>query len=472
MKKVILFLLLSFTLFCKAQVASASSSSCTTNTSSLAATICAPLANASVSSTFHFSGATSGVTSSKLYVDGKSNSAFSVSDVEVDLTLSAGTHRLALQAINSAGTIAKAVVYVSVQSGATTPTPPPPPPTANNYYVSPSGSDSNNGSSSSPWATIRHADSVAQPGWTIHVAPGTYGPYSSAIVTYANGTPSAHIRYVSDVKWGAKISGSAADVWATAGAFEDIEGFDISSSSTQTTQVFQSSAYNVRFIGNRVHDMKNTSCLSGAGIHFGTGSSYNSAIGNFIFNIGMSPAAHCNQAHGIYISTSNNLAANNIVFNTGDLGIQIWGSTVNNNSVINNTLFGNWRGLVIGSSSSAASGNYVANNIIAFNLDVGGYETGAVGSNTVTNNVNYGNGRAWGLTSDTAVKTISADPQFMNYKADGTGDYHVKSSSPAINAGAVVSLSTDYQGGQRVMGGAIDGGAYEYGSTAATWPWE
>jgi parallel beta-helix repeat protein len=341
----------------------------------------------------------------------------------------------------------------------------------NNYYVSPSGSDSNSGSATSPWKTIRHADSVAQPGWTIHVAPGTYGPYTSAVVTYANGTPSAHIRYVSDVKWGAKIRGSAADVWAVGGAYEDIEGFDIASSGTQTNQVFQSSAYNVRFIGNRVHDMKNTSCLSGAGIHFGTGSSYNTAMDNFIFNIGMSPTAGCNQAHGIYIGTSNNLIANNIVFHNGDLGIQIWGSTVNNNLVINNTLFGNWRGVVVGASSSAASGNHVSNNIIAYNLDAAVYETGAVGSNTVSDNLVYGNGRTFGLTSDKAVNTITADPQFVNYKADGTGDYRLKSTSPAINSGTAQSLGTDYQGGQRVVGGTIDRGAYEYGSVAATWCW-
>src|SRR6476469_10456510 len=54
------------------------------------------------------------------------------------------------------------------------------------YYVSTAGSDANGGSAEHPWASIQHASSLAQPGWTVHVSPGTYdvaGPGAYALST-------------------------------------------------------------------------------------------------------------------------------------------------------------------------------------------------------------------------------------------------------------------------------------------------
>ena len=42
------------------------------------------------------------------------------------------------------------------------------------YYVSPTGSDSNSGTFGSPWATLVHANALAQPGDTVLFLPGTY----------------------------------------------------------------------------------------------------------------------------------------------------------------------------------------------------------------------------------------------------------------------------------------------------------
>src|SRR5438034_941313 len=41
-------------------------------------------------------------------------------------------------------------------------------------YVSTQGSDNNPGTQTAPFATIEKADSVATPGTTVHVLPGTY----------------------------------------------------------------------------------------------------------------------------------------------------------------------------------------------------------------------------------------------------------------------------------------------------------
>ena len=61
-------------------------------------------------------------------------------------------------------------------------------------YVSPGGRDwSNNGSKRRPWRTIEYAGSMAAPGTTIHVLPGTYR-LSKIIMTRASGTAAARIR--------------------------------------------------------------------------------------------------------------------------------------------------------------------------------------------------------------------------------------------------------------------------------------
>ena len=69
-----------------------------------------------------------------------------------------------------------------------------------NLYVATTGSDSNPGTATKPFKTISRAASLAKPGTTVHVAPGTY---LGNVTTNVSGTATARIRYVSDTKWGA-----------------------------------------------------------------------------------------------------------------------------------------------------------------------------------------------------------------------------------------------------------------------------
>src|SRR5919197_1292883 len=73
-----------------------------------------------------------------------------------------------------------------------------------NYYVSPMGSDTNNGSAAAPFRTIQHAANLVNPGDTVHVLPGTY---AEAINLTRGGSAAARIRFISDSKWAAKITG-------------------------------------------------------------------------------------------------------------------------------------------------------------------------------------------------------------------------------------------------------------------------
>ena len=107
---------------------------------------------------------------------------------------------------------------------------------AKDLYVSTTGSDSNPGTQTAPVKSIARADALASAGTVIHVAAGTYRVSAPAldnagIKTSKSGTATARIKFVSDVKWGAKIIVSGTGItWDSRGSYVDIEGFDISGS--------------------------------------------------------------------------------------------------------------------------------------------------------------------------------------------------------------------------------------------------
>jgi parallel beta-helix repeat protein len=181
-------------------------------------------------------------------------------------------------------------------------------------------------------------------------------------------------------------------------------------------------------------------CISGAGVQVGTGGTNHHVVGNYIYNIGLAPSAACNQTHGIYVLTNSNTIQANVIFNCEDLGIQIDGNGPSNNIVTNNTIFGNWRGIVVDSGdggSNTATGNVISNNIVYNNLGAGIYDgaDGPVSGNIISNNLIDGNSPNLSLSGDTASNTITANPDFVNYTGDDTGNYQLAATSPAYHAG-------------------------------------
>ena len=365
------------------------------------------------------------------------------------------------------------------------------------YYVSTTGSDSNDGSAAHPWRTIQHASSLVTAGYTVHVAPGTYhvagpGAYPAqityAISTSASGTASARIRFISDVKWGAKIvsGNSTYFAWGIDGNYVDVVGFDITGDSMTGLRLNGS---NQRALNNLVHNLGYSFCddNGGAGIvsnNYSAGN--NDMIGNIVHDIGT--RGGCSRVQGLYYSNYGGHILNNIVYRISSYGIHLW-HAANAVTISNNTVFANGSssmggGIIVGDGDSPGGvvndHTVVTNNIIYANPGVGLQEhcysgqTCVGNNNTYANNLIYQNGTNLSLLfGHTASKTISADPQFVNYQADGGGDYHLKSTSPAIDKGTNVGAPLkDFDGGPRPVGANWDIGAYEEGATPAASPWQ
>jgi hypothetical protein len=348
------------------------------------------------------------------------------------------------------------------------------------YYVSPTGSDSNNGSAAHPWKTITHAGTVVGPGATVHVAAGTYTGY---ITTYAKGTSSLRIIYISDVQWAAKIIGNRVDhsTWHNYGNYVDIMGFELTS--VGRIGLYNDGSY-VRYIGNHVHDIAGptsaTCDLGGAGIMHGNYSAgHDEMIGNFVHDIGLVNSAQCPDfvtVHGLYHANPHGRIVNNLVIHARDYGIHLYHSATAVIVADNTSLNNGASGLVVGNSNGGSDNNtIVTNNIFAYNTDYGFRDdSGTTGpNNKYDNNLTFHNGYGNYVASGGTVSgNISSDPRFVNYTGTALGNYQLQATSPAIKSGTTLNVpSIDFDGGVRSAAKGYDVGCYEYGATPGTWPW-
>jgi hypothetical protein len=340
-------------------------------------------------------------------------------------------------------------------------------------YVATTGSDSNPGTQAAPFKTIARADARASAGYIIHVAPGIYkvaapSLQSNGILTSKSGTATARIKFVSDVKWGAKLVVSGTGItWHSKGNYVDIDGFEISGSGRHG---ILTAGHHLTITNNFIHDLAISGGCNGsggAGIDtYGVGTV--DIQRNIVRNIGYKMIGTCSTVQGIYNATPNNIIKNNIVSGVASVGIQQWhgGSA---STIVNNTIFHNKVGILIGQGDGGATSvgsqnNYVANNIIYDNKSYAINEYGTIGSNNrYVNNIVASNGAGVSLKKGVASGTISSNPLFVNYQATGSGDYHVHSGSPAIDRGtATLAPTIDAAGVARPRGAAFDIGAYEF----------
>ena len=67
------------------------------------------------------------------------------------------------------------------------------------------------------------------------------------------------------------------------------------------------------------------------------------------------------------------------------------------------------------------------------------------------------------LRTGTEDGTIVQDPDFVDFKPDGSGDYRLKPDSPALGAGVQLGAPpTDIDGKPRPQDGGVDIGVYQH----------
>jgi hypothetical protein len=366
------------------------------------------------------------------------------------------------------------------------------------YYVSPTGSNSNPCTQGSPCATPDYAFNRASAGQTVQVAPGTYDYGSGAAQFTKSGSAGKYITVTCATRGACKIQNSVtgnSTVVVLGGSYITFDGFEVTNTSSAGNNLglYVTTSF-VNITHNTIHHIE-TDCGSngGGGIQIAGSGSSNSDLnnitidGNLIYDIsyrGGSPSCPAStvQTDGILVETAGtaNRVTNNIVHHTsGGWGILVGNSNATNanvNSVIaNNTVFSTAMGGII---IMSGNGTTISNNMVAYT----GSLSGRCGINAPQGvSVTYQNNNLWNNaggnyclewgTSDQSVHSNdkAVDPalgtMFVNWKADGTGDYHLKSGSPLIDAGsssAGMAPTVDLDGSARPQGSSDDIGAYEY----------
>jgi hypothetical protein len=340
-------------------------------------------------------------------------------------------------------------------------------------YVAPDGDDDNPGTRHAPLRTIGAAARAATPGTTVQVAPGTY---RENVKSSAQGEADAWIRYVSSVKWGAKLIGGGSEaVWENHGRNVEIAGFDISGSGRAGILNFASW---VRIANNHVHDLALSGGCTGNGgggiINANYKASDGDIHGNLVHDIGV-PGA-CPGVQGIYYANSRGRIYNNVVYHASAWGIHLW-HAADQVLIANNTVFANGSakvggGIVIGNGDSPGgvvlTGTRVVNNIVYRNPGASirqycyPHETCIGDGNVVANNVVYGNGSGIEMLVGEATGTIAKDPKFVDFRPDGKGNYRLRRDSPARHRGlASAAPLTDIDEVRRPRDLGVDIGAYQ-----------
>ena len=282
----------------------------------------------------------------------------------------------------------------------------------NQYFVNANtGSDSNDGSQARPWKTIQHADAaltLGSGGTIVHVAPGTY---SGPITTRKSGTPSARIVFISDTKWGAKITTTN---WSANGSYVDVNGFEMTSPGTGNNYAIGAQGDSVHILNNYMHDFDLGGCAQFGIVNVGTGSGtiYHNiwVVGNVIRRISTySLGTHsCVTAHAIYDFGARSMIQNNLMSAITGPAIEKVNPPGSSSSdafgvISGNTIFNNGGGININQeieNGVAYDFNTISNNIIVNNGvddNISGGSGGLVffhvsgTHNLVTNNLIYGN---------------------------------------------------------------------------------
>ena len=375
------------------------------------------------------------------------------------------------------------------------------------YYVSPSGNDSSSGSVNAPFRSIQKAADIVNPGDTVIVKNGVYTDTNGdGMIVNLNreGTSSNWITFKSENKWGAVLNGQsqAADYcWfnSTNARYIRIEDFEMEGCVKGLHSNSGANNHDFYIYRNNIHDIGRVTAndSNGRSAAFAGYDTYNFTFDSNLFHsIGrLNPyttpsatEASCTNAtgqikcysqdHAIYLYGHDHTIINNIFHDIkSGWAIQVSGGTGTadgpNWNIINNTFYGanpKKDGQIM--IWTQTDGTMVTNVTIQNNISSGatyGFVTtlnNVSGSSTwyLYNNLVYGASNLikkgdHSIPSHVASgNIIGQDPKFVNLT---NRDFHLQSSSPAINKGVYID-GYDYDADGNPIVGAPDVGAYEY----------
>jgi parallel beta-helix repeat protein len=348
------------------------------------------------------------------------------------------------------------------------------------YYVATTGSDSNPGTQSQPFRTIGKCTSVMGAGDTLYIRSGTYPGINAITMTIPSGTNWSNAPVIAAYPGETVIVGAIGMHNVRYVIFDGLiaDAGDVSGEALY----IDAGADHIR-VQNGV--LKNAR-IQGVQITRNSGG-FNELINLEIHNNGHDP----NFEHGVYIWSSNNLVQGCSIHDNAAYGVHIYegGGGINNNRIIGNRIFNNGSssgdstGLVL----SSGDGNIAYNNVIYNNragIGISRATNTKVYNNTVYNNPGGYAGIEIYQSSGTIVRNnivsvpgtirdqginttlsnnLTTDPKYVNSSAN---DFHLQSTSPAINAGITLTeVPIDFDGNPRPQGVGSDIGAYEYQST-------
>jgi hypothetical protein len=372
------------------------------------------------------------------------------------------------------------------------------------WVVSPTGNDANPGTSWQPFRTIQKAADVVNPGDTVIVEDGTYtgtgtgtacASASKPIVCLTRGgVDGLPVTFRAQNVGGAKLDGqnnTSTDGFrfVSNANYIVIDGFEIfgmgNASGSSSGLELYSAGHDVVITRNHIHNIGRmcTETSNGeVGIFIEQPRVH--VEGNRIHDIGRyvsgengcSTTYQGSRDHGIYVDGSGSgssipgassiLISNNLFYNNvRGWSIQVYPGSVDALSVLDNTFaFANPYQdghIILGAN---ISNSRLMNNVFYSPRNVAiDYYTGTETNLEITNNLVFNASLLNTLPAGaTVLSNVAGDPQLVN-TSTAPYDFHLTSTSPAINRGVdLTDVTADFDSNARVS--PYDIGAYEYGA--------